>query len=279
MYRRGGVRLDALEHKAEGPGSPSGAFGVQGAGAGRGRGLAFSSEYWQLAMTWQKSSSHRSRLKPRVSVRNPSSDTRTKSDTASTFSLTSSVLCGANRGDGAQRACAQTEPRARPERPAEAAAPPGTSLQPHLEPAWSRPGAGLKPSCSPAWSPACSPACSRPAAGARLQASLSFLLHFTLKIDISTRVLLLTQMIHNPIGVLGHSLGLAGKGTRPPNSRQRNAFQAELPAPFGGGGVRWQLAEAGMVPAPPPQPQIAAPAPLQEPGVLQLKSRQGRGSG
>lgn len=130
MYRRGGVRLDALEHKAEGPGSPSGAFGVQGAGAGRGRGLAFSSEYWQLAMTWQKSSSHRSRLKPRVSVRNPSSDTRTKSDTASTFSLTSSVLCGANRGDGAQRACAQTEPRARPERPAEAAAPPGAILEP-----------------------------------------------------------------------------------------------------------------------------------------------------
>lgn len=256
MYRRGGVRLDALEHKAEGPGSPSGAFGVQGAGAGRGRGLAFSSEYWQLAMTWQKSSSHRSRLKPRVSVRNPSSDTRTKSDTASTFSLTSSVLCGANRGDGAQRACAQTEPRARPERPAEAAAPPGTSLQPLLE-----------------------PACSQPAAGARLQASLSFLLHFTLKIGISTRVLLLTQMIHNPIGVLGHSLGLVGKGTRPPDSRQRNAFQAELPAPFGGGGVRWQLAEAGTVPAPPPQPQIATPTPLQEPGVLQLKSRQGRGSG
>lgn len=138
MYRRGGVRLDALEHKAEGPGSPSGAFGVQGAGAGCGRGLAFSSEYWQLAMTWQKSSSHRSRLKPRVSVRNPSSDTRTKSDTASTFSLTSSVLCGANRGDGAQGACAQTEPRARPERLAEAAAPPGTSLQPRLEPACSR---------------------------------------------------------------------------------------------------------------------------------------------
>lgn len=275
MYRRGGVRLDALEHKAEGPGSPSGAFGVQGAGAGRGRGLAFSSEYWQLAMTWQKSSSHRSRLKPRVSVRNPSSDTRTKSDTASTFSLTSSVLCGANRGDGAQRACAQTEPRARPERPAEAAAPPGTSL----EPAWSQPAA--PPGAPPAAPPGAGlePSWSQPSAGARLQASLSFLLHFTLKIDISTRVLLLTQMIHNPIGVLGHSLGLAGKGTRPPDSRQRNAFQAELPAPFGGGGVRWQLAEAGTVPAPPPQPQIAAPAPLQEPGVLQLKSRQGRGSG
>lgn len=34
---------------------------------------------------------------------------------------------------------------ARPERPAEAAAPPGTSLQPRLEPAWSHPGASLQP--------------------------------------------------------------------------------------------------------------------------------------
>lgn len=137
MYRRGGVRLDALEHKAEGPGSPSGAFGVQGAGAGRGRGrgLAFSSEYWQLAMTWQKSSSHRSRLKPRVSVRNPSSDTRTKSDTASTFSLTSSVLCGANRGDRAQRAPSD---RRRPQ----------PRLEPACSPAWSRPGAILEPAFS-----------------------------------------------------------------------------------------------------------------------------------
>lgn len=79
-------------------------------------------------------------------------------------------------------------------------------------PAWNQPAAPPGAGLEPAWS--------QPAARARLQASLSFLLHFTLKIDISTRVLLLTQMIHNPIGVLGHSLGLAGKGTRPPDSRQ-----------------------------------------------------------
>lgn len=98
--------------------------GTRGAGVrvALARGLALSSEYWQLAMTWQNRSSHRSRLKPRLSVRKPSSDTRTKSDTASTFSLTSSVLRGADgksEGDavsppalGRSPACFRDDPQA-----------------------------------------------------------------------------------------------------------------------------------------------------------------------
>lgn len=59
----------------------------------RGWVLALSREYWQLAMTTQKSRTHRSLQKPRFSVRKPRRETRTLSRIATTFSFTSSVLC------------------------------------------------------------------------------------------------------------------------------------------------------------------------------------------
>lgn len=55
--------------------------------------LALSREYWQLAMTRQKSRTHKSLQKPRFSVRKPRRETRTLSRIATTFSFTSSVLC------------------------------------------------------------------------------------------------------------------------------------------------------------------------------------------
>lgn len=92
MDGRGGVRLDALEHKSEVSVSSSHDFKAILVMVRIRCGLAFNREYWQLAMTRQKRSAHMSLQKPRFKVRNPSRETRTMSKTASTFSLTSSVL-------------------------------------------------------------------------------------------------------------------------------------------------------------------------------------------
>ena len=94
---RGGVRLNALEHKSEVSGSSSHDFKATVMMVRIRCGLAFNREYWQLAMTRQKRSAHMSLQKPWFNVRNPSRETRIMSKTASTFSLTSSVLSKINK--------------------------------------------------------------------------------------------------------------------------------------------------------------------------------------
>lgn len=97
MDWRGRVRLNALEQKSEVSVSSSHDFkGTVVTVRIRG-GLALSREYWQLAMTRQKRSTHASLQKPWFKVRNPRRETRTMSRTASTFSLMSSVLCKINK--------------------------------------------------------------------------------------------------------------------------------------------------------------------------------------
>ena len=95
--RRGRVRLDTLEHKAEVSGSSPHDFKATLAMVRIRCGLAFNREYWQLAMMRQKRSAHMSLQKPWFNVRNPSRETRMMSKTASTFSLTSSVLSKTNK--------------------------------------------------------------------------------------------------------------------------------------------------------------------------------------
>ena len=94
---RGRVRLNTLEHKSEVSGSSSHDFKATVMMVRIRCGLAFNREYWQLAMTRQKRSAHMSLQKPWFNVRNPSRETRIISKTASTFSLTSSVLSKINK--------------------------------------------------------------------------------------------------------------------------------------------------------------------------------------
>ena len=103
VYWRGGVGLNALEHKSEVSVSSSHDFKDTLVMVRIRCGLAFNREYWQLAMTRQKRSTHMSLQKPWFKVRNPSRETRTMSKTASTFSLTSSVLGKINKNQGSKK--------------------------------------------------------------------------------------------------------------------------------------------------------------------------------